>query len=142
METQQELFHESIYKALETCVMALGGSKLVGVDLWGKSATPDDQGRKLDHCLSTNHAQKLSLEELILVLRWAHDKGCHAGANFICRDTGYSDPQPLDIEDETAQREREFIQAVGTLQKLAGNISELRCRAKPPVLRGMNGNVT
>jgi len=138
MESSQfDLFHEDIYKALDTCIQALGGAKAVGVTLWGESALPDQQGQKLNHCLDPNHAQKLSLEEMLWILRKAHDAGCHAGVNYICRDTGYSDPQPLDLEDETAQREREFIQAVANLQKLAGNISDLSGRSKPARLRGM-----
>jgi hypothetical protein len=127
MESQQyQLFHESIYKALDTCVQALGGAKEVGSELWGQSTTPDKLGEKLNDCLNPNRAQKLSLEELLFILRKAHDIGCHAGINFICRDTGYTDPQPVDLEDEIAQREREFIQAVNSLQKLAGDVTTLR----------------
>lgn len=130
METPQyELFHEDIYKALDTCVQALGGAKVVGAELWGESAPSDQQGEKLNHCLNQNHAQKLSLDEMLWILRKAHDTGCHAAINFICRDTGYSDPQPLNVEDEVAQREREFIQAVDGLKHLTESITQLRKRA-------------
>ena len=114
METPQyELFHEDIYKALGTCVQALGGSQKVGCMLWGESALPEDQGRKLDHCLG-DHAQKLALKEMLLILRKAHDVGCHAGINFITSYAGYSDPQPVNLEDEIAELQKTIIEAVKT----------------------------
>lgn len=131
METPQfELFHESIYKALDTCIQALGGAKSVGIDLWGNSTTPDKQGDKLNDCLNPTRAQKLGLDEMLYILRKAHDVGCHAGINFICRDTGYTDPQPVDLEDELAQREREFIQAVDKIEGLAKSIDVLRQKTR------------
>ncbi len=125
METPQyELFHETIYKALDTCVQALGGSQKVGCALWGESALPEEQGRKLDHCLG-NHAQKLSLDEFLVILRKAHDVGCHAGTNFICRNAGYSDPQPLNIEDEIAELQKTYIESVKTQRHLTKRLERL-----------------
>lgn len=129
-EQQYQLFHESIEDALTTCVNAIGGPKKVGPMMWGDTVCPIEQGKKLTRCLNPEHASKLSLEEMMFILRKAHDVGCHAGINFICRDTGYADPQPVDIEDEVAQRERGFIQAVDSLQKLAGDIGDLKAKAE------------
>ena len=95
----------------------------------GKSDTPDKQGEKLSNCLNTNHVQKLSLEEMLFILRQAHKKGCHVGITFICRHTGYADPQPIVLEDEITEHERQFISAVAEVKHLAITISELRSRA-------------
>lgn len=124
MKTPQfELFHEDIYSALRTCVGAIGGSKEVGVALWGQSQPADKQGDKLCNCLNAGHAQKLSLEELLWILRAAHDVGCHAAVNFICRQSSYQDPQPVEPEDEMAALQRQFISAVSDLETLASRIT-------------------
>lgn len=107
---QFELFHEDIYSALRTCVDAMGGPKKVGPELWGNAQTPGKLGEKLANCLNPNHAQKLSLDEVMFILRGAHQVGCHGAINFLCRDAGYADPNPLEPEEETIALQRQIIQ--------------------------------
>ena len=124
-EPQYELFHEDIYNALRTCVSALGGPKEVGVQLWGNSTTPPKQADKLANCLNPDHAQKLSLDETLWILAEAQRAGCHAGINFICRESGYSDPQPIEPEDEKAALKREFMASVKTQQAMLARLEKL-----------------
>jgi hypothetical protein len=106
---QFELFHEDIYSALKTCVDAMGGPKKVAVELWGNAQTPAKLGEKLSNCLNSHHAQKLAPEEILFILRGGRQVGCHAGINFICRDVGYADPNPLEPEEETIALQRQII---------------------------------
>lgn len=118
------LFHESLSDALRECVAASGGLKHVGLLLWPEKA-PDVAGRLLADCLNDAKREKLSPEQVLLVLRLAREKGCHAGMTFISRDLGYTDPVPVDPEDERAKLQREFIESTKALSKLAQRIEHL-----------------
>lgn len=112
---QIPLFHESYEDAIRDTVKALGGNKVVGHMLW--PALPvDDAGRKLAHCLNTEKREKLDLGELRLIRHAARKEGIHILAFFECRDAGYSQPQPVNQEDEAAQLQKDFIAAVRSLE--------------------------
>ena len=89
----------------------------VGVFVDEKSA--DDAGRQLRHCLDPDRPEKLSLEQLALVLRMGREKGAHGAMTFLCRDAGYQDPVAVEPEDERAQLQREFIQAQQAMLQMA-----------------------
>lgn len=105
---QPALFHEDIWQALRDCVSALGGAKIVG-DKLRPELGPEKAARWLLDCLNPDKADKLCVEQLLLILADARRVNCHLGAAFIARATGYADPQPLEPEDERAALQREFI---------------------------------
>ena len=107
---QTSLYHETLQDALDEVVKALGGAKRIGVILWPEKSA-DDAGRQLRHCLDPDRPEKLSLEQLALVLRMGREKGAHAGMTFLCRDAGYQDPVAVEPEGERARLQRQFIQA-------------------------------
>lgn len=129
LEVTGALFHESLADALRECIAACGGLKAVGVKLWPEKDA-DHAGRTLADCLNDGKRDKLSPEQVLLILRMARAHGCHAGMAFICRDLGYSDPQPIEPEDERAALQRQFIESTALLLKMAGRIEEL---ARPVV---------
>lgn len=118
------LFHESLSDALRECVQVCGGYKAVGRTLWPEKDA-DVAGRHLADCLNDTKREKLSPEQVLLVLRLAREKGCHAGMNFIARDLGYADPQPVEPEDERAKLQREFIESTHKLARMAERIERL-----------------
>lgn len=124
------LFHESLADALRDCIAACGGLKTVGKLLWPEKEA-DIAGRLLADCLNESKREKLSPEQVLLLLRLAREKGCHAGMTFIARDLGYADPQPVEPEDERAKLQREFIEASKHMAKLAERIE----RISTPILR-------
>lgn len=111
METPQiPLFFDTYEDAIRDTVTALGGNKVVGNMLW--PALPvDDAGRKLSHCLNRDKREKLDMGELRLIRHAARKAGIHTLAAYEMRDAGYSDPQPVEPEDERAALMREFVQA-------------------------------
>ena len=122
----------SIEDALKSVSRALGGHKAVGHKL-RPELDPDAAGRWWLDCINPERAEKLSLGQLMLVLRWAHDAGCHDGMDFIARDCGYVEPQPITPEDEADDLMREFIAAtklqasnVAKLERLANSASRRR----------------
>ena len=124
------LFHESLSDALRECISACGGLKVVGKLLWPEKDA-DVGGRLLSDCLNESKREKLSPEQVILILRLARKRGCHAGIMFIARDLGYSDPSPIEPEDEKARLQREFIEASRHMARLAERIEQIDY----PVLR-------
>ncbi len=121
---QIPLFYDSYEDAIRDCVTALGGFKKVGNMLWPAMAA-DDAGRKLAACLNTDKREKLDPNELCLIRREARKAGIHILAHYEARDAGYSEPQPLNPEDEAAQLQREFIAAVKGLEALQARMARV-----------------
>lgn len=86
--------------------------------LWPEKAA-DDAGRLLRHCLDPDRAEKLSLEQLLLLLRMGREKGVHAVMTFLAREAGYQDPVAIEPEDERAKLMREFVEAQRALAGMA-----------------------
>lgn len=121
--SQIPLFFESYEEAIRAAVNSLGGFKKVGSLLW-PSKPADDAGRQLAACLNTDKREKLCINELALIRREARKAGVHILAHYEARDAGYSEPQPLNPEDEAAQLQREYIAAVRGLQALQTRIDQ------------------
>lgn len=121
---QQPLFHEDIYEALRTDVMALGGFKRVGAVLWPELAA-DKAGERLNACMDRARREKLDVEQLMLISRMAREMGSYATVFFFAEDCGFSRPTPVDPEDERSRLQKEFIRAVKTL----GGLQEQMDRA-------------
>ena len=122
--TTGSLFHESLADALRECISVCGGTKAVGAKLWPEKE-PDAAGRILADCLNDAKREKLSPEQVMLLLRMARAKGCHAGMVYLSRELGYSDPQPVEPEDERAQLQREYIEAAKAMARMAARIESL-----------------
>lgn len=101
----------TIEDSLKAIIRALNGAKAVGHKL-RPDLDPDAAGRWLLDCVNPDQAEKLSLGQLLLILRWGHDVGAHDGMDFIARDAGYTEPTPITPEDEQEELMREFIAAV------------------------------
>jgi len=93
---------ETINEALIACVKACGGSKQVGHKLWPEK-TIDAAQRHLLACLNEDKPERLSPEQLTLLMRMGHEKGFHGVMEFFSADIGYTDPTPTDPRDEIAE---------------------------------------
>ena len=125
----------SLEDSLKDVIRALGGAKVVGHKL-RPDLDPDAAGRWLLSCLEQDRAEKLALGQLMLILRWGHDAGCHAGMDYIARDSGYAEPAPITPEDEQDELTREFNAGVKLLSDLATRIERVANRAVRPVVVG------
>lgn len=124
MSQQEQLFYEDIYDALRAAVQAAGGAKMVGPKLWPNKPVPEAQRALLD-ALNRDRDRKLDPEEQLMVLRLAREAGFHAGIRFICEQLGYSIPLPLDPQDERAQLQRDFIDAVKEARAIGDRLERL-----------------
>lgn len=107
---QTPLFYESINDVLREVVQSLGGSKKVGSSMKPQKLA-DEAGRWVSDCLNSDRREKFDPEEVMFLLREGRKVGCHAAINYICGECGYSNPQPVEPEDEKARLQREFIEA-------------------------------
>lgn len=115
------LFHETLADALRECISACGGMKAVGSRMWPEK-DPEHAGRLLADCLNDAKREKLSPEQMLLLLRLARERGCHAGLTFIARELGYAEPVPIEPEDERAKLQREYVEAARHMARLAERI--------------------
>lgn len=102
MAHQTPLFYESIHDAIRELVRVLGGAKPVGHLLWPGKSMQDAQTRLLN-CLDHNRPEKLSPEDLALLLKKGREAGCHVLMTYINAECGYTAPEPIDPVDEQAR---------------------------------------
>lgn len=127
MQLEMGEFFEDINDALRQAVKALGGNKAVGVKLWPeKTATAAAQS--MSDCLNPERREKLSPEQVVLILRMAREKGYHAAMQFIAFDTGYK-ATPVDPQTQKEQLQERFIAAVEDLHDIKAQILRLQGRA-------------
>lgn len=116
---------ESINDALIECVKALGGSKQVGAMLWPEKSLDAAQRLLLD-CLNPDRPNRLTPEQVVLILRKARQAGNHVAVEWLMQDLGYAKPVPVEPRDELAALQREFIQATQGMQALADRMQQLQ----------------
>lgn len=122
---QYSLMHESITDALREVVQAVGGPKKVGVALWPELPIDQAAGRVRD-CLNADRRERLNPEQVVLLGKMGRGVGCHAIATFLARECGYSDPQPIEPENEIARLQREFVEATKALGAMASRIEQIQ----------------
>lgn len=121
---QESLWHESIEDALRSVIDGVGGFKKVGAVLW--PALPvDDAGRKLAKCLHRERPEKLSYDELLLILRLGREEGVHVAMAFIAQQAGYETPQPSNPQTEHEKLQRDFVRGVQEMSRLAKRLEQL-----------------
>lgn len=118
---------ESMNDMLIECVKALGGSKQVGPLLWPEKA-PDAAQRLLLACLNDDRSERLSPDQVLLILRMARKAGFHAGMQFLCGELGYAEPQPVEPRDEMADLMRDFNAAVALQGQIAERMEKAAAR--------------
>lgn len=119
---QQALFHESLSDALQDCIRALGGAKVVGRAMRPEKSIDDARKWLLD-ALNPDRPEKLAPDQVLWILREARKVGCHAAITYIARECGYADPQPIEPEDERAALQRQFVEQSKAMQQLAARMS-------------------
>lgn len=119
--TQDSLFYESVTDALDGVVKACGGAKAVGCRLWPEK-TPQAAHTLMLACLNEARPEKLSPEQVLYLLAAGRKVGCHAAMNYLAREAGYSDPLPVEPEDERARLMREYIEAVKGMQNMTSRM--------------------
>jgi hypothetical protein len=124
---------ETINEALIACVKALGGSKQVGHKLWPEK-TLDTAQRHLLACLNEDKPERLSPEQLVLLMRLARERGFHMVMQHLAETLGYAEPQPIEPRDELADLLRQTLEAQRDMQRRQERIERL---LQPAAVRGV-----
>lgn len=124
---QEDLWYDTLEGALRAVVNAIGVKKVA------TKFCPDlPQERAvtwLDDALNPGRRAKLSLGQVMLLLKWGREAGCHTAINFVASECGYAQPVPTEPDDEKQALQREFVQSVSRLQSLAQQIKQSEERA-------------
>ena len=124
---QMSLHHESMADALREVIQAVGGTKAVGERMFPDMPI-DHAASRIRDCLNHDRRDRFTPDQVMMILRMGHQAGCHAGMIFIARDLGYSDPVPVEPEDEVARLQREFVEASKSLMTMANKIERMQSR--------------
>lgn len=122
--SQPALFHESISDALRELVGALGGTKAVGARMRPEMPA-DHAGRWLADCLNDTRREHLTPAQLMWLLREGRVVGHHAAIRWMAGEAGYSEPSPIEPEDERSRLQREYVEAARGLARMAERIERL-----------------
>lgn len=129
-------FFDGVYDAMKEAVRALGGPKKVGLMFWPElEKDPEKAANRLRDCMNPERREKLSIEQFMMLLRKACEVGCHSLMAFVASDTGYKTPDPQDPEEELAEAQAEFVEAVKALEGMAKRVEKLTARSSKPISR-------
>jgi hypothetical protein len=122
------LFYDSYLEALRDDVVALGGPKVVGKQLFPEKEV-EAARNTLNDCLNIARRERLTDEQERLIMRRARDsRGFSAALYFLCDDTGFERPQPKEIEDELARMLREYLEIQRRARNLEPAIEQARLK--------------
>lgn len=119
---------ESLNDAYIEAVKACGGSKTVGLAIWPAKGVEAAQ-RHLLACLNPDRNERLSPDEALHIERLARERGCHVVMQYRAATLNYTEPQPIEPEDERAKLHREFIEASKQMARLAERIERIAAPA-------------
>lgn len=125
---QIPLICDTLNTAIGAVVVALGGNKRAGSMLW-PTLPADEAGRRLAQCINADRREKLSPDELFMLMKEARKAGCHTLAAYLMQQCGYADPQPIEPEDERAALQRQFVQATEDMKRLFARMERAGLRA-------------
>lgn len=126
---QMQLINETWREALQDVVKACGGHKRVGVLLWPEmESRPEAAGNKLRDHLDADRREKLSLEQILLLMRLGRQAGVHSAMNFLADELGYTRPTPVSREDSETRLLGAIETASATLTKAMRELDMMRAR--------------
>jgi hypothetical protein len=131
MEQQDSLFHERVEDAAAAVIDRCGGRKKFAAEMWPDRSVGDAHNL-LNACLNPEKRERFSPDQLLYILRKGRAVGCHTLITFMAREAGYTDPQPIEPEDERAKLQREYVEAAKAMGRMAERIEQL---AQPTLVR-------
>ncbi|MEN6641031.1 MAG: hypothetical protein ABFE08_01160 [Armatimonadia bacterium] len=122
MQSEMPFFEDEL-DALKAAVQALGGSKKVGQMLW-QDKTIDAASRLLLDSLNPGRNEKLSLSQVMFILRAAKDAGHHGPFQWLAGEIGY-DAIPVSKAEEAdrmatvvEQASKQLADAIRALERI------------------------
>lgn len=121
---QESLWHDTLSDAIRSGVERAGGPKTIGHELWPEM-DPADAGKKLMRCLSPSRDEKLSLEQVELILLRIREADCHIPTHYLANKLSYETPKPITRETAKELLQRQYIGAVQVLGEITKKMERL-----------------
>lgn len=121
---QDQLFHERIEDACAEVIDRSGGRKKFAAEMWPDKLVADAHNH-LNACLNPAKRERFSPDQLLYIARRGRAVGCHSLITWLAREAGYSDPQPLEPEDERAALQRQYVDAVKAMSRINERMERL-----------------
>ena len=115
------LFCESIEEAILEVARFCGGRKALAAEMWPSLPVREAHNR-FDACCNPERREQSHPADLLYIARRGRAAGCHSLILFLARESGYADPQPVEPEDERARLQRDYIEAVKALDRIASRM--------------------
>lgn len=113
--------------ALQHAVIALGGYKKVGPAF--KTEMPIEQAAQwLRDCLAPGRREKLSPDQVLLLVRMARQAGIHAPMDYMASTTGYK-ATPVDADAQKRQLQETIAAGMESLTRQMARLEALNSSA-------------
>lgn len=118
---QQPLFFEDLNEAIKALVQYLGGTKKVG-QMLRPELSVDAASTYIRDCMNPDRREKLSPEQLILLMKKGREAGCHVLMSYLSDEAGYKAPEPLEPLDEAAELMKQYIACGEAMKSIAARM--------------------
>lgn len=133
---QLPLLEDGFEDVVTALARVAGGNKQFAEALRPELAGEPERARRwLLDCLNPEHAQKLSPDHLLRALKLGRELGCHMVMAWICREAGYTIPEPaaqpshktllLAEAERLAKRQRQISEDLDRIER-AKALAEVR----------------
>lgn len=122
---QEQLFFDRVEDALGAVIDACGGRKRVAVQMYPDKPVQDAHNL-LNAQLNPERRERFTPDQVLYLARRGREVGCHAVMQYLAREVGYADPVPVEPEDQEAQLQRQFVDAVGQLQAIQQQLARVQ----------------
>lgn len=122
---QEALFFDRLEDALAAVIDRCGGRKKFAGEMFPHKPLRDAHNL-LDAMLNPERREKFSPAQVVYVSKRGREAGCHAVMQYLAREAGYTDPQPIDPEDQEAELQRTFVDAVSRLEGIQKQLQRVQ----------------
>lgn len=125
---QIEAFHDSLEDALKHVLQAVygkGWQTKAAADMHGSCDDVIQKGKWLENALRPERAEKLSLSEVMWILKRGREHNAHEAMAFITDETSYQRPVPVTPEDRRAELRDEITTATQVLADAVKRLEQL-----------------
>ncbi len=128
------IVHDSMADALREVIQNAGGYKAIGLLFWPEMSVEQAAGNVRDR-LNPGRRERFTPEQVLCIMRLGRKAGCHALAEYMALEAGYSVPVPVDPHDEIARLRRECIEAARTQSEKLAQIELLERQTESSLRR-------
>jgi hypothetical protein len=125
MQQPFEAFFEDINDALREAIRQLGGNKVVGSRLRPELPVTQAEGWLRD-CLNEARREKLSPEQVLLLMVWANEAGYHGLMGYVATTSRYEAPRPVSAEQQEIDLQTLILEGIERQNKMLEQLQRVQ----------------